>query len=61
VIPGQPPDLAKLPPGCSFYPRCAYREDGCKLSVPPAFERPGGGDFACFVDVDSVITAEERT
>lgn len=61
VIPGQPPDLAKLPPGCSFYPRCAYREDGCKLSVPPAFARPGGGDFACFVDVDSVITAEERT
>ena len=61
VIPGQPPDLAKLPPGCSFYPRCAYREDRCKLNVPPAFERPGGGDFACFVDVDSVITAEERT
>ncbi|MBI2479881.1 MAG: ABC transporter ATP-binding protein [Planctomycetia bacterium] len=61
VIPGQPPDLAKLPPGCSFYPRCAYREDRCKLSVPPAIRRPGGGDFACFVNVDSAITAEERT
>ncbi|MEX0819165.1 MAG: ABC transporter ATP-binding protein [Pirellulaceae bacterium] len=52
VIPGQPPDLANLPPGCSFYPRCPYRQDRCKLNVPPAFERPGGGDFACFVDVD---------
>ncbi|MEO8497436.1 MAG: oligopeptide/dipeptide ABC transporter ATP-binding protein, partial [Planctomycetota bacterium] len=55
VIPGQPPDLAKLPPGCAFYPRCTYRQDRCKLSVPPAFERPGGGDFACFVDVDAPV------
>ncbi|MDA1053189.1 MAG: ABC transporter ATP-binding protein [Planctomycetota bacterium] len=59
VIPGQPPDLAKLPPGCAFYARCAYHEDRCKLSVPPAFERPGGGDFACFVDVDAPIMAKE--
>ncbi|MCB0071677.1 MAG: ABC transporter ATP-binding protein, partial [Caldilineaceae bacterium] len=22
VIPGQPPDMANLPPGCAFYPRC---------------------------------------
>lgn len=61
VIPGQPPDLAKLPPGCSFYPRCKYRELSCQQSVPPAVERPDGGDFACFVDVDRAKPAEERT
>ena len=61
VIPGQPPDLAKLPPGCSFYARCSYREARCEQQVPPAFERPGGGDFACFVDVGSVKPAKELT
>jgi oligopeptide/dipeptide ABC transporter ATP-binding protein len=33
-IEGQPPDLTRLPPGCSFQPRCAYRVDRC-AQVPP--------------------------
>jgi oligopeptide/dipeptide ABC transporter ATP-binding protein len=33
-IEGQPPDLTKLPPGCAFAPRCAYRVDRCS-EVPP--------------------------
>ncbi len=61
VIPGQPPDLANLPPGCAFYPRCSFREDRCQQSEPPTVERPEGGDFACFVDVDSAKPVEERT
>jgi oligopeptide transport system ATP-binding protein len=28
-IPGQPPDLANLPKGCSFNPRCKYRFEKC--------------------------------
>jgi len=28
-IPGQPPNLADLPPGCPFQPRCAFRRDEC--------------------------------
>ena len=28
-LPGQPPDLAALPPGCSFRPRCARAFDRC--------------------------------
>jgi len=28
-IPGQPPNLADLPPGCPFAPRCAHRRDAC--------------------------------
>jgi oligopeptide/dipeptide ABC transporter ATP-binding protein len=33
-IPGDPPDLADVPPGCSFHPRCPYTEDICKNVVP---------------------------
>jgi oligopeptide/dipeptide ABC transporter ATP-binding protein len=28
-IEGQPPDLTRLPPGCAFAPRCAYRVERC--------------------------------
>ncbi len=33
-IEGQPPDLTRLPPGCAFAPRCAYRVARC-VEVPP--------------------------
>ena len=29
-IPGSPPDLRNLPPGCPFVPRCAFATDACK-------------------------------
>ncbi len=34
-IPGAPPDLAKLPPGCPYAPRCAYVTDACRGERPP--------------------------
>ena len=34
-IPGQPPDLAHLPPGCPFAPRCERAEDICRSEFPP--------------------------
>lgn len=33
-IPGDPPDLADVPSGCPFHPRCAYVIDICKTEVP---------------------------
>jgi oligopeptide transport system ATP-binding protein len=33
-IEGQPPDLAALPPGCAFAPRCAYETERCRAEVP---------------------------
>jgi oligopeptide/dipeptide ABC transporter ATP-binding protein len=41
-IEGQPPDLTRLPPGCAFAPRCAFRVDRCS-EVPPlaAIGAPG--------------------
>jgi peptide/nickel transport system ATP-binding protein len=41
AIPGSPPDLRRLPPGCSFAPRCAKRLPVCHLAVPePRFPEP---------------------
>ena len=34
-IPGQPPDLARLPAGCPFAPRCERAQDICSREFPP--------------------------
>ena len=33
-IPGVPPDLSRLPPGCSFVPRCSYAHSECQEALP---------------------------
>ena len=42
-IEGQPPDLTRLPRGCSFVPRCRWRVERCEVEAPPLrpIERPG--------------------
>ncbi|HSG74952.1 MAG TPA: ABC transporter ATP-binding protein [Burkholderiales bacterium] len=41
-IEGQPPDLTRLPPGCAFAPRCAFRVDRCTETPPlTALGAPG--------------------
>jgi oligopeptide transport system ATP-binding protein len=34
-IPGQPPDLARLPAGCPFASRCERAEEICRREFPP--------------------------
>ncbi|HEX5708910.1 MAG TPA: oligopeptide/dipeptide ABC transporter ATP-binding protein, partial [Pyrinomonadaceae bacterium] len=34
-IPGLPPDVAHLPPGCPFQPRCDRAEEICRQEFPP--------------------------
>ena len=41
-IDGQPPDLARLPAGCAFAPRCAFRVEQCLVERPVL--RPAGDD-----------------
>ncbi|HEY7142582.1 MAG TPA: ABC transporter ATP-binding protein [Methylomirabilota bacterium] len=41
-IDGQPPDLSRLPPGCAFAPRCAFRVERCLAERPVL--RPAGDD-----------------
>jgi len=33
-IPGSPPDLRAVPPGCPFHPRCHFAFSACKTNVP---------------------------
>jgi oligopeptide transport system ATP-binding protein len=35
ALPGQPPHLMQLPPGCAFAPRCPLSVDACTQAVPP--------------------------
>jgi peptide/nickel transport system ATP-binding protein len=45
TIPGRVPDLADLPPGCSFAPRCGWAEPACQAAPPPREQvgTPGSG------------------
>jgi len=46
AVPGSPPDLASLPPGCSFAPRCASANDQCRRERPPVLSL-GDQSLAC--------------
>jgi peptide/nickel transport system ATP-binding protein len=42
AIPGSPPDMRRLSPGCSFAPRCPRRIVDCCRTLPePRFPEPG--------------------
>jgi oligopeptide transport system ATP-binding protein len=47
-IEGQPPDLARLPEGCAFSPRCRFVHEICRSARPPL--EPVGAQHlkACF-------------
>lgn len=47
AIPGAPPDLAALPPGCAFAPRCRVAQEACRIADPPEIARDGGGLVRC--------------
>ncbi|HXZ57356.1 MAG TPA: dipeptide/oligopeptide/nickel ABC transporter permease/ATP-binding protein [Gaiellaceae bacterium] len=47
-IPGQPPDLLRLPPGCRFAPRCPHAADRCRVERP-ALYRVNGELVRCFL------------
>jgi oligopeptide/dipeptide ABC transporter ATP-binding protein len=42
-IEGQPPDLTRLPRGCAFVPRCAFRVARCGEEIPPLRRLDGEG------------------
>ena len=50
VIPGLPPNLAQLPSGCSFAPRCAYASGECHERTPQLEPVAAGHERACFYD-----------
>src|SRR3954463_5627408 len=50
-IPGRPPSLINLPPGCSFHPRCPYVRETHKQIAPGLEPVPGDPDHtvACLL------------
>ncbi|MCZ2813883.1 ABC transporter ATP-binding protein [Modestobacter sp. VKM Ac-2979] len=48
-IPGAPPNLIDLPPGCSFHPRCRVSKgrELCRTEVPPLYDTGNGARAAC--------------
>jgi len=50
-IPGEPPNLAILPPGCSFNPRCMYADDRCRKEDPPEVTLGPGRSAKCWYPV----------
>lgn len=54
IITGLPPNLARLPGGCAFHPRCEYAMDRCRVEVP-TLEKIGEDHLrACFYDADKL-------
>ena len=47
-LPGQPPDLAALPPGCSFRPRCPRAFERCGR-LPPLYDISARHSARCFL------------
>jgi oligopeptide transport system ATP-binding protein len=48
TIPGLPPDLSRLPPGCPFAPRCEFAAEQCRTGdAPPLVETQPAHHSAC--------------
>jgi oligopeptide/dipeptide ABC transporter ATP-binding protein len=53
---GAPPDLARIPTGCPFHPRCELAIDRCRVELPPVAQVEPGHLSAChrIDDVESL-------
>ncbi len=57
-IKGAPPNLAHIPAGCSFHPRCPMAQEVCTTDVPPLREVQLGRRSAChFAEELLTVTA----
>ena len=56
-IPGSTPDMVDPPPGCTFGPRCARRDEDCARQ--PAFTDTNGHAVRCFHPLSGPASAAE--
>ena len=61
TIPGAPPDLSRLPPGCAFAERCRLAQDACRAQQPPAVELAPGHRARCLRTDASADTPTSNT
>ena len=57
-IEGQPPDLTRLPAGCSFRARCPYAFEKCAVETPPLLQVGDNHFSACWADVRKAVPAK---
>jgi oligopeptide transport system ATP-binding protein len=50
TIPGQPPNLQHLPPGCAFHERCFWRFERCRTEEPVVRPAGRGRRKACHLE-----------
>ncbi len=55
AIPGLPPDLARLPEGCRFAPRCPRATDKCRTEEPSLAGKTPDHLFSCWHPVDGPL------
>jgi peptide/nickel transport system ATP-binding protein len=61
-IPGSPPDLRDLPPGCAFHPRCQWALPRCRQDVPKLEPLEGSRrEVACWLHRDGAPAPAELT
>jgi peptide/nickel transport system ATP-binding protein len=60
AIPGTPPDLADLPAGCAFSPRCLEGQPACQLEEPSDVPLGGGHSARCLLLIGSVAVGQTR-
>ena len=56
VIPGQPPDLSRLPAGCSFQPRCQSAMERCRVEEPSEQLLDDGATTRCWLPLHEATT-----
>jgi oligopeptide transport system ATP-binding protein len=54
-IPGLPPDLVNVPPGCPFYPRCSFHMPVCLEQRPLLRPVDGAHTAACWADIKEAV------
>ncbi|MEE9277057.1 MAG: ABC transporter ATP-binding protein [Dehalococcoidia bacterium] len=59
-IEGVPPDLANLPSGCSFAPRCRFATDICREERPELTEYSTGHTTACWHPEEVAAEAKKQ-
>jgi oligopeptide transport system ATP-binding protein len=56
-IPGLPPDMVNLPPGCPFYPRCNFHMPVCLEQRPLLRPVDGEHTVACWADIKEAVAS----
>ena len=60
AIDGQPPDLATLPPGCAFHPRCGHVIERCLIERPPELDLGGRHGARCWLVAEPAAPGAHR-